>query len=99
MLKKFEHIGPLGNFGYLQIKNHVEKNQSIEGFLSTPTLFKKDMVVSSPMLKYGDVLSCKLKYNKKQFINCFITHWINLNYTYLIDVSIMEIQNWVILGI
>ena len=73
-LKKFEHIGPLGNCGYLQIKNHVEKNQSIEGFLSTPTLFKKDIVVSSPMLKYGDVLSCKLKYNKKQFINCFITH-------------------------
>jgi tRNA(Ile)-lysidine synthase len=73
-LKKFEHIGPLGNCGYLQIKKYVEKNQSIEGFLSTPTLFKKDIVVSSPMLKYGDVLSCKLKYNKKQFINCFITH-------------------------
>tara|TARA_B100000902_G_scaffold79042_1_gene83756 strand:- start:198 stop:1085 length:888 start_codon:yes stop_codon:yes gene_type:complete len=73
-LKKFEHIGPLGNCGYLQIKNHIKKNQFIEGFLSTPTLFMKDMVVSSPMLKYGDVLSCKLKYNKKQFINCFITH-------------------------
>ena len=33
-----------------------------------------DIVVSAPMLNYGDVLSCKLKYNKKQFINCFITH-------------------------
>ena len=54
-------------------------------------LFKKDIVVSSPMLNYGDVLSCKLKYNKKQFINCFITHWINLNCTYLKNINLAEI--------
>lgn len=73
-LRKFENIGPLGNNGYQQINNHVKKNKSIEGFLSTPTLFKRDIVISAPMLNYGDVLSCKLKYSKKQFINCFITH-------------------------
>ncbi len=73
-LRKFEQIGPLSKNGYQQIKNHVKKNKSIEGYLSTPTLFKKDIVISAPMLNYGDVLSCKLKYSKKQFINCFITH-------------------------
>ena len=73
-LRKFEHIGPLGNNGYQQINNNAKKNKSIEGFLSTPTLFKRDIVISAPMLNYGDVLSCKLKYSKKQFINCFITH-------------------------
>ena len=26
-LKKFEHIGPLGNCGYLQIKNHIENKR------------------------------------------------------------------------
>ena len=72
-LKKFEHIGPLGKWIFTN-KKICRKKPVIEGFLSTPTLFKKDIVVSSPMLKYGDVLSCKLKYNKKQFINCFITH-------------------------
>ena len=73
-LRKFEQIGPLSNHGYQQIKNNIKKNKSTEGLLSTPTLFNNDIVVSAPMLNYGDVLSCKLKYNKKQFINCFITH-------------------------
>ena len=73
-LRKFEQIGPLTSDGYQQIKNYIKINKSIEGFLSTPTLFKKDIVVSAPMLNYGDVFSCKLKYSKKQFINCFITH-------------------------
>ncbi|MFL2801492.1 MAG: tRNA lysidine(34) synthetase TilS [Paracoccaceae bacterium] len=73
-LKKFEHIGPLGIKGYIQIKNHIVKNKSTEGVLSTPTLFRKDIVISAPMLKFGTELSCKLKHNKKQFINCFILH-------------------------
>ena len=71
---KSEHIGPLGNNGIFTNKKILDKNQSIECFLSTPTLFKKDKVISSPAFEYGDVLSCKLQYNKKQFINCFITH-------------------------
>ena len=73
-LKKFEYIGPLGSNGYQQIKNQVTKKKYSEGFLSSPALFNKDVVVSSPIFNYGDVLLCKLKYNKKQFINCFIKH-------------------------
>ena len=74
ILSKSEHIGPLGENGYQQIKNQVEKKAFNECFLSTPALFLKDRVISSPALEYGHGLSCKLQHNKKQFINCFIIH-------------------------
>ena len=73
-LSKSEYIGPLGNNGYQQIKNQVEDKKTNECFLSTPTLFLEDKVISSPAFEYGNGISCKLQHNKKQFINCFITH-------------------------
>ena len=73
-LTKSEYIGPLGDIGYQQIKKKVGNKIYNECFLSTPTLFKKDKVICSPAFKYGNGLSCKLQYKKKQFINCFITH-------------------------
>ena len=73
-LTKSEYIGPLGDIGYQQIKKKVGNKINNECFLSTPTLFKKDKVICSPAFKYGNGLSCKLQYKKKQFINCFITH-------------------------
>ena len=42
--------------------------------LQPETLFSKDLVISNPILNYGKGLSCKLNYNKKQFINSFIIH-------------------------
>ena len=59
---------------YQQIKNYVEDIKTNECFLSTPTLFLEDKVISSPAFEYGNGISCKLQHNKNQFINCFITH-------------------------
>ena len=73
-LSKSEYIGPLGNNGYQQIKTQIENKKNNECFLSTPTLFIEDKVISSPAFEYGYGISCKLKHSKKQFINCFITH-------------------------
>ena len=73
-LKVHEKIGPLGNEGYQQIKNDIVRFNSVESLLCTPTLFSKDIVISNPILNYGKGLSCKLNYNKKQFINSFIIH-------------------------
>ena len=73
-LKNNEKVGPLGVKGLLQIKKNSRKSKYEEGFLSTPTLYSNEEVISCPILNFGEGLTCKLIYSKKQFINSFILH-------------------------
>ena len=55
-----------------QNRKKVGNKFNNECFLSTPTLFKKDKVICSPAFKYGNGLSCKLQYKKKNPLFLFL---------------------------